>query len=368
MTANEAQELSTNAMLNLRREIASLAMLAEDDAPVVSGYFDLREAKDLLRSNFAMWATAARNTLAKNMRPAFEQARVEIEQALREVRPEEVRSLAVFARCGDHRFLRILPFAAAMESHFEVASAPAIFPLVQLKDRFHRFVLAICGEETGRIIEMTLGAVSAEILATRPEVNGRGGRQWSREHFHQRRQEDTRRFVRDQVDIITNLMAKRGLNHVILAGHPRNIAQLRDALPKHVQARVVGSVFHAPNGSDYTPLLGEALDLFVRAEQEESKSTVERLHEHVRRNGLAVVGIHPCRRAIEIGAASELVIAEELPVSDREELVRLATTHDLAIEVCEGDELLLSHGGVGCLLRYRMEFATQGMDRSLEVG
>jgi hypothetical protein len=36
--------------------------------------------------------------------------------------------------------------------------------------------------------------------------------------------------------------------------------------------------------------------------------------------------------------------------------VRLATLHDLPIEVCEGDDLLQSHGGVGCLLRFRMEY------------
>jgi len=53
------------------------------------------------------------------------------------------------------------------------------------------------------------------------------------------------------------------------------------------------------------------------------------------------------------GAASELVISEELPEADREELVRMATTLELPVEVCEGDELLASHGGVGCLLRYR---------------
>jgi ribosomal protein L30E len=69
-----------------------------------------------------------------------------------------------------------------------------------------------------------------------------------------------------------------------------------------------------------------------------------------------VVGIHACREAIEAGAASQLVISEELPHPDREDLVRLATLQDLPIEVCEGDDLLRSHGGVGCLLRFRMEY------------
>ncbi len=54
---------------------------------------------------------------------------------------------------------------------------------------------------------------------------------------------DTRRFVRDQVLIINNLMARRGLNHLILAGHPRHVSPLREQLPKHLQARDVGSVF-----------------------------------------------------------------------------------------------------------------------------
>ena len=39
--------------------------------------------------------------------------------------------------------------------------------------------------------------------------------------------------------------------------------------------------------------------------------------------------------------------------------MRLATQHDLPIEVCEGDELLQSHGGVGCLLRFRLEYSLE---------
>jgi peptide subunit release factor 1 (eRF1) len=257
-----------------------------------------------------------------------------------------------------------LPFHATLETHFDASLRPSIFPLVQLKDRFHRFVLVICTEDTGRIVEMTLGAVSEEILTTRPDHGNRLGRQLSREHFHHRRQEDTKRFLREQIEIISRLMSRRGLNHLILAGHPRHVASLRDQLPKTLQSRVVGAVLHAPNGHDYSPLVDQAVDAFIEAEQNESHSTVERLHEQVRRNGLAVVGVQASREVIEAGAAAELVISEELPHADREELVRLATAHDLPIEVCEGDELLQSHGGVGCLLRFRVEYL--GLDGSLE--
>lgn len=343
-------------MHQLRSHISALATLPESSAPVLSAYFDLRRPVEILRGAFESWATAARSALPKAERPAFDEAKAEVRGVLKQVWPEDTQGLAVFSRSGTHPLLMGLPFQAALETHFEVSSHPAIFPLVQLKDRFHRFVLVICTEDTGRIMELTLGAVTEDVLTTRPAQGSRLGRQLSREHFHHRREEDTRRFVRDQVLIINNLMTRRGLNHLILAGHPRHISPLREQLPKHLQARVVGSVFHAPNGQDCSPLLEQAIDTFIEAEQEESRSMVERLHDQVRRQGLAVVGVSACRQVIEAGAASQLVIAEELLHSDREELVRLATLHDLAIEVCEDDELLQSHGGVGCLLRFRMEY------------
>jgi hypothetical protein len=356
MTATETTPTLGNPMPHLRRHIAALATLSETDAPVISAYFDFRKPMEVLRADFETWSTAARSTLPKSARPMFDQSKSEVRALLKRSWGEAIHGLAVFVRAGEHPLLLHLTFEATLETHFEVSNRPAIFPLVQLKDRFHRFVLVICTEETGRIMEMTLGSVTEEILTTRPDPGGRLGRQLSREHFHHRREEDTRRFVRDQVSIITNLMARRGLNHLILAGHPRHVAQLRDQLPKHLQSRVVGSVFHAPNGHDCSPLLDQAVDAFVEAEQNESRDTVERLHEQMRRQGLAAVGIHPCREAIEAGVASQLVISEDLPHPDREELVRLAILHGLPIEVCEGDELLQSHGGVGCLLRFRMEY------------
>jgi ribosomal protein L30E len=100
-------------------------------------------------------------------------------------------------------------------------------------------------------------------------------------------------------------------------------------------------------------VLDQAVEKFIEAESAESHSTVERLHEHVRRQALAVVGVENSRDAIVGGYAAELVISEELPNAAREELTRLATVRNLPIEVCEGDELLATHGGVGCLLRYR---------------
>lgn len=337
-------------MLAMRRCITTLADLIESESPVVSAYFDLRQPRLDLTSSFCLWASTLRGALPRDARESFDAARDEVLAALGRSKPESL-GLAVFSRSGANPFSMELSFPAPLETHFDAAKRPAIFQLVQLKDRFHRFVLAICGEDRSHIIEMTLGSVSQEIVATRPASSPERGQQLSQEHHHRHGTETRRSFIDEQVEIIRNLVARRGLNHLILAGHPRQISALRDHLPPHLQARIVASIFQVPNQLDHSPLIESAIQAFIQYEQQESRNTVVRLHDQIGRRGLAVVGIHPCRRALEGGLASELVISEELHTADREELVRLATSQDLPIEVCEGDELLEQHGGVGCLLR-----------------
>lgn len=340
----------------LHRHIEALATLEETEDSVISAFFDLRECTDALRSKFNQWSTIARSAIPSSRRASFDQARQETQLMFRQTWPDSVKSVAAFCRVGEKPLLLFLPFSATMENHFHVGELPAIFPLVQLKDRFYRFVVIINTDDSSRIFEITLGAISEQILASRPEMNQRVGREWTREHFHDKKRENDRRFLKDQVEIISSLMAKRGHNHLILAGHPRNVSALRSALPKELEARVVDTVLQAPNGQDYSMVLEHAIEAFIEVEQIESHSTVERLHQQLCRNGLATVGTAKTLQAIEYGVASELVISEELNIAEREELVRLATARGVPIEVCEGDELLNSHGGVGCLLRYSMNF------------
>ena len=154
-----------NSIQLLQRHISVLSTLPETESPVISSYFDLRSPMENLRAAFETWSSAARNALPKPMRNGFDQAKAEIRATLKQL-------------------LMPMPFQASLDTHFDVSPRPAIFPLIQLKDRFHRFVLVICTEESGRILELTLGAVTQEILTTRPEHAGRLGRQLSREHFH----------------------------------------------------------------------------------------------------------------------------------------------------------------------------------------
>jgi ribosomal protein L30E len=343
-------------MQSLRRSIIALASLPETESPLISAYFDTTEPPESMRLLLGIWSSSVRSTFCSRHQKDFDQARAAIVDVLADGWPPASRSLAVFARGGDSPVKMIVPLGAKIDPSFHASELPVIFPLIQAKDRFNRFVIAICSEENARILEVTLGAVSEELLATTPELRSRLGREWTREHYHHQKRERHRRFVREKVEIISDLMSRRGHNHLLLAGHPRYVNRLKEALPKHIAARVVGEISKSPNGQDYSGILEESLDAFVAAEYAESIQNVERLHQEIRRGGLGVVGIDKSLQAVREGSADLLIISENLPDEEREALVRLATLRDVSIEVCEDDPLIDDYGGVGCLLRYRPDF------------
>ena len=117
---------------------------------------------------------------------------------------------------------------AKLRKHLNaLATLPKGDSLVELKDRFNRFVVVLATKESARIVEMNLGALSVELLTERPALRERIGREWTREHYVNHRRQRERRFVKEKVSVIESLMAKRGHNALIIG-----YSILRAVLPK----------------------------------------------------------------------------------------------------------------------------------------
>lgn len=333
----------------LRKHILTLAGLAESDSPVISAYLDLQQPHAMARADFRAWASMVRQTFGSQQRRDFDDAVEEIEAWLPQA---QGRGAAVFARWGEHPMMLPMNFDAPLETHFHVGPYPVIYPLVELKDRFNRFVVVITTAESAKIIEVNLGAHSVELLTDRPALRTRIGREWTRQHYMNHRRDRERAFLKEKVAVIRSLMAKRGHNSLIVAGDPRWVSSLVEALPKALQDKVVSEI--KTGFADYR--LGEIMDLaveaFLKAEHEESLGTVDRLVEAVRAGRLAAIGSPATLRALREGRVSELVISTSLLHDEREELIRLASKQGLAIETVQDCSLLDAHGGVGALLRY----------------
>jgi hypothetical protein len=335
----------------LKKHLNALAGLPTTDTPLISSFLDLSRGNVAAVRDFQAWTELTRQTFAGEQRQAFDDAAEEIESWIMKANG---RSAAVFCRWGEHPLFLPMEFEVPLETRHHVADLAVIYPLVELKDRFNRFVVVLTTANSARIVEVNLGSQSIELLTERPALRERIGREWTREHYASHRRERDRRFVKDKIAVIEGLMAKRGHNSLIIAGDPRYVNRLTEALPGSLKNKLIGEIKTGISDDRLQDVIGQALDSFLKAEAEEAHDTVELLVNSVRAGGLAVVGVESTRRAIAEGRAERLVVSSTLTAEDQEDLVRLASQLDVGIETVQDCEMLDRNGGAGALLRYRL--------------
>lgn len=340
----------------LNKHIHTLACLPETGAPVISAYFDLTGNTPGILFTFRQWAAAVRRTFPQGAREAFDDAAAKIADHIPLLRG---RGAAVFARAAEPPFFLPLSFALPLDPHFHAGGLPIIYPLVELKDRFNRFVIAIVDTSSARIIEVNLGDYSVELITDRPALRERVGREWSRQHYQNHARDRERRFLKEKIAVIESLMAKRGHNSLIIAGEPRHVTRLKEALPPHLAQRVVGEIRQGFNDHRLAEIVSHAIDSFTRAECEEAHDAVASLMLAVRAGGLATVGPESVARALSEHRVEKLFVSCDLDLADRELLVREATRQDIPIETVQHCELLDHNGGAGALLRFHASLTTQ---------
>ncbi|MEJ6643499.1 MAG: hypothetical protein QNL33_09590, partial [Akkermansiaceae bacterium] len=181
--------------------------------PVVSAYFDHSKPIAPLYEEFTIWRRSIRQSFVGRAKLDFDAAtdRIQAELISRANKGTKVRSSAIFSRSGEHPFFLPLTFKVPVETLFNSRTYPVIFPRVELKDRFNRFVVILITQESARIIEMNLGETSLETLAQRPAARDRNGREWTREHYLNHGRERDRRFLKENVAMIEQLMSQPGI-------------------------------------------------------------------------------------------------------------------------------------------------------------
>ncbi len=338
----------------LRRNIQTLANLPQRVEPTISAYFNLQQPIDQVRQDFDLWVSRTQKTFEGTLRSSFEESSHQISRWLTNENCQG-KGASLFARSSQPGLFLPTCYNVPVETAFFVDSRPAIFPLVELKDRFSRFVVVMTNAESARIIEMNLGETSLEVLTERPDLRIRHGREWTRQHYLNHTAERGRKFVREKVEIIEDLMNKKGHNALIVVGEARYVKRLKEALPKHLSEKVVEQIHTSFTDQRVGPILEDVINGYVKVEAAQSESAVKRLFRAYRMNRMAVLGVDDSTNALREGMADELIINSTLNHSDREQLVRLASRQGVPIETIENSPLLEEQGGVGVILRYRVE-------------
>lgn len=346
----------------LKQFIRSLMSIEPNKSPVVSCFLNFegnrREKMDHLALEFSEYS----RRLSGKWLEEFEAAQARINEYLFYDLKATTQSVVLYVRAGKNPVFEAAQFEVPIKTQIFVDRLPHIYPLIELKDTYHRFVIIITTESKAQILETTIGSVTEEIMATRPELRQRIGREWTKEHYRNHKFEKEQQFIKEKIGIVDELMAKNGHNHLIVAGSPKMVSRLTSALPERLKSKLVTQFACNPHAG-IGPLLRNCILEFSAAEQVESHDYVEALQSAVLSGGLGMIGFEECRDALLFGYADMLIVDQDFNNWEgREELVRLATDSNVQIETVSESATLKQLGGIGCLLRYRPSFSLASLE------
>ena len=337
----------------LNKLIHQLIKIEPDSSPLISCFVNIDHPRSNYFTELELRSQHFLNQFSGKRRDDFQDALAEVREYLEKSLKPESKSVAIYCRWGESPTFVAHQFQVPMETALIVDDLPHIYPLVELKDTYRRFVIVLTNENEAQIMETTIGAVTEEILTQRPEIRQRVGREWTKQHYRNHKRERSAQFVREKVRVIESLMNGRGINYLILTGNPKMVGRLKRALPNHLKSRLLDA-YGAATNQGVSPILLESLQLIIAAENIESHDRVAELEQSILSNGLGVAGYQASKDAIEGGYADVLVIDQDLEDEEmREELVRLAAKASIEVETVRRSDRLKALSGVGCLLRYR---------------
>ncbi len=376
----------------LKQHITLLASVEESEAPFISCYLNLEDGTDSWRETLNERTLVLRRILKGDDLDDFEYALNKIESWLASNLHPETKGVAIFVRgIFGGAFMLPMQFAAPLPNWIAVYPTPNIYHLVELKDNYDRYIVLLAMPDWVRILEVNLGAATTAAWLNNAELRQRAmtnmGSGWSRPHYQVNQSHRGDKFLREKIAVLEKLMSTGGHSHLILAGDPEITQRLRRALPEKLTARLV-DVIPAAKCDSQADVVMATLSSFIEYEEQESRTIAERLIEGLRNHNLAVVGTANTLDTLRLGEVDTLVIVSSYqpdpgwscthcyaigteipetsicpqcehskvrPVDLREALLRLAGQHECAIEVVEQSDALMSLGGIGCLLRTRLD-------------
>jgi hypothetical protein len=225
------------------------------------------------------------------------------------------RGVVIFS-CQEEDFWRAYPFAIPVPSGVTVAHRPYISPLAELVDAYGSFAVAVVDRRQLRLFLFDLGELRATAEFVGEDVRklkrGRGssgghGRRGGAPISSQHEEEVVRRNIRDAVTTTQSFCQRYEPQRLILAGADRTVAQFQEALPKHLQDKVIGSFSADLNASE--PEIRElSLEIIQQVEEERKDVLVDAVFTAAAKGGNGVIRLADTLGAAHEGRVQTLVI------------------------------------------------------------
>ncbi|HUT97814.1 MAG TPA: Vms1/Ankzf1 family peptidyl-tRNA hydrolase [bacterium] len=332
-----------------------LALLAEGDRTVLSVYLDLSQGWDRATGFVARESSRLERLVSGEEREYLEASVSFLADFLKRKKMHGFAGpgLAFFADLGAD-YVRGVELPAPPEPLLAVDSGAVLFPLAVQLDEYEP-VGVILVDASGARILVTAGETAEAEDSLREKIHHRskvGG--WSQMRYQRRREKQVKHLAKELADRAEEIFREEGINRVVLAGHARMIAALKEELPPSLVEKVIGEIPWNLKEGD-SELLEKMEPLVEAVEREQEKSLLEHLTAGLRRGGLAVAGVEDAELALQMGAVDVLLIGDGIAADARERLTDLAESTDAHVEYVPGkSETLDGLDGVGALLRFKV--------------
>ena len=307
-----------------------------------------------------------------------------------ELRPE-TNGVAIFACAGAGEFFETVQTAAPIESHrLYIDSQPHLYPLARLMDQYPRYAVLIADTNRARLFVFARGKTVQRDEIKNVKTRGSKAGGWSQARYQRHTEQYHAQHAKEISDVLEDIVREESVEHIILAGDEVIIPKLKEEFSKAVSDRVVDVLSLDINAPEHE-VLAETMEVMREHDAQTDAEKVEELMNQYRAGGLGVVGSTDTLEALAMGQVEELIITarQQNVEGDREDVAILSDTdvtepvvagQDGAAANIEPDSLIVADdlvtrarqtsaritfiedatlledvGGVGALLRYRIQ-------------
>ena len=303
--------------MDLMTALDELGKISKAPTPVVSVYLDTRWADEhqrdrvrvFLKNELARARRAASNRAADSDLDWIEsQGTALVGQA---TLPKAV-GVALFA-CEGLGLREMLSVRVPFEDAFVVADTPLLRPLAVLAEAAPAALLVFVDAERARLWTIIAAGVGAEVVLeaeTEGHPRAAGGPEMAQTGYDRRRGAAREHHFDLVAKRVAALADSEGIERIIVAGEPRNIALLRKALPPLVAERIVGEIAGSRHESR-DAFVRRAAELLPRAEGQREAEEVEAVLVTAAKGGKAAAGVEATLEAVNRKAVHRLYLLRE---------------------------------------------------------
>lgn len=307
----------TTMPTDLVTTLDELGKISNAPTPVVSVYLDTRWADEhhrdrvrvFLKNELARARQASSNRAADNDLDWIESQGAAL---VGEATLPEALGVVLFA-CEGLGLREMLSVRVPFQDAFVVADTPLLRPLAAVAEATPAALLVFVDAEHARLWTITAAGAGAEVLLE-AETEGHprlaGGPQMAQTGYDRHRDAAREHHFDLVAARVATLVDSEGIERIIVAGEPRNVALLRKALPPRVAERIVGEIAGARHESR-DAFVRHAVELLTRTEGQREAMELDVLLVTAAKGGKAAAGVEATLEAVNRGAVHRLYLLEE---------------------------------------------------------